>query len=82
MNLILKGGKGKLFFILFNCFIWKIWYSYFTMKTFSPARDYQIYTKKTNGDEAIRAWFTYEQAEKKVEELMNKELYPREQLRK
>jgi len=32
---------------------------------------YQIYAWHTNGDEKILAWFTYEQAERKVKELMN-----------
>ncbi len=55
----------------------RAWYNYLTMKTQNELRanrDYQIYTWKTNGDESIRAWFTYEEAEKKVKQLMNEDL--------
>ena len=37
-------------------------------------RDYQIYTWHTNGHERIFCWFTYEEAEKKIKELMKNDL--------
>ena len=32
-------------------------------------RDYQIHLLHANGDESIRAWFTYEGAEKEVKKI-------------
>tara|TARA_Y100000356_G_scaffold11888_1_gene8449 strand:+ start:280 stop:468 length:189 start_codon:yes stop_codon:yes gene_type:complete len=36
-------------------------------------REHQIYTWHTNGDERIYAWFTYEEAMKKIEEIKYQE---------
>jgi hypothetical protein len=36
-------------------------------------REHQIYTWHTNGDERIYAWFTYEGAMKKIEEIKYQE---------
>tara|TARA_Y100000361_G_scaffold112898_1_gene103224 strand:+ start:652 stop:822 length:171 start_codon:yes stop_codon:yes gene_type:complete len=36
-------------------------------------REHQIYTWHTNGDERIYAWFTYEEALKKVQEIKYEE---------
>ena len=40
----------------------------------TPNRDYQIRLLHSNGNESIHAWFTYEDAEKKVTQLMNEDL--------
>jgi len=37
-------------------------------------KEHQIYTWHTNGDESIYSWFTYDEAEKKIKELMKNDL--------